>query len=239
MEDAARRVGLLVRGSLVFDSEAEAAVLCDLCIFDQRTNGENLVERMLRTDPPAAGTLEREMLETKRGARFSLFAYERVEPGVGVYVRDLFRPEVETFVVDRGMAMSDAPVAMAMRLVFLPEFAMTTGAGLPVVSREALTDVLEALQRRFRHLSAAEMASLPQEQQSELAFIVAKVLLKRGQGRHVGYEDRPDLAGPHALGSEVYVPRLTAQEPVRVGPKTGRNDPCPCGSGKKFKKCHG
>jgi len=22
-------------------------------------------------------------------------------------------------------------------------------------------------------------------------------------------------------------------------PKAGRNDPCPCGSGKKFKKCHG
>jgi hypothetical protein len=22
-------------------------------------------------------------------------------------------------------------------------------------------------------------------------------------------------------------------------PKTGRNDPCPCGSGKKFKRCHG
>lgn len=29
------------------------------------------------------------------------------------------------------------------------------------------------------------------------------------------------------------------QEPVRVGPKVGRNDPCPCGSGKKFKQCHG
>ncbi len=25
----------------------------------------------------------------------------------------------------------------------------------------------------------------------------------------------------------------------RVGPKPGRNDPCPCGSGKKYKKCHG
>jgi SEC-C motif-containing protein len=25
----------------------------------------------------------------------------------------------------------------------------------------------------------------------------------------------------------------------REGPKVGRNDPCPCGSGKKFKKCHG
>ena len=26
---------------------------------------------------------------------------------------------------------------------------------------------------------------------------------------------------------------------VREGPRVGRNDPCPCGSGKKFKKCHG
>jgi preprotein translocase subunit SecA len=29
------------------------------------------------------------------------------------------------------------------------------------------------------------------------------------------------------------------QEPIRVGPKVGRNDLCPCGSGKKFKNCHG
>ncbi|MGB3076025.1 MAG: SEC-C metal-binding domain-containing protein, partial [Chitinophagales bacterium] len=28
-------------------------------------------------------------------------------------------------------------------------------------------------------------------------------------------------------------------EPIRVGAKTGRNDPCPCGSGKKYKNCHG
>ncbi len=27
--------------------------------------------------------------------------------------------------------------------------------------------------------------------------------------------------------------------PVQVGPKIGRNDPCPCGSGKKYKACHG
>ena len=33
-----------------------------------------------------------------------------------------------------------------------------------------------------------------------------------------------------------------AEEPHpvrRAEPKTGRNDPCPCGSGKKYKKCHG
>ncbi|MEG1644119.1 MAG: SEC-C metal-binding domain-containing protein, partial [Bacteroidales bacterium] len=27
--------------------------------------------------------------------------------------------------------------------------------------------------------------------------------------------------------------------PLKVGPKIGRNDPCPCGSGKKYKSCHG
>ena len=36
--------------------------------------------------------------------------------------------------------------------------------------------------------------------------------------------------------------RLSAHRPapvVRDAPKVGRNDPCPCGSGKKYKKCHG
>ncbi|MCB0731955.1 MAG: SEC-C domain-containing protein, partial [Ignavibacteriae bacterium] len=29
------------------------------------------------------------------------------------------------------------------------------------------------------------------------------------------------------------------QQPVRVEQKVGRNEPCPCGSGKKYKNCHG
>jgi preprotein translocase subunit SecA len=29
------------------------------------------------------------------------------------------------------------------------------------------------------------------------------------------------------------------QQVVRGQEKVGRNDPCPCGSGKKYKKCHG
>jgi preprotein translocase subunit SecA len=31
---------------------------------------------------------------------------------------------------------------------------------------------------------------------------------------------------------------VAVTEPVRSGPRVGRNDPCPCGSGKKYKKCH-
>ncbi|MDO9631303.1 MAG: SEC-C metal-binding domain-containing protein [Humidesulfovibrio sp.] len=32
---------------------------------------------------------------------------------------------------------------------------------------------------------------------------------------------------------------MRSHDPILRGPKTGRNDPCPCGSGKKFKKCCG
>ena len=39
--------------------------------------------------------------------------------------------------------------------------------------------------------------------------------------------------------NDYYDPSPVKQEPVRVGPKVGRNDPCPCGSGKKYKNCHG
>ncbi|MNI89557.1 preprotein translocase subunit SecA [compost metagenome] len=31
----------------------------------------------------------------------------------------------------------------------------------------------------------------------------------------------------------------TEKRPVKVSDQIGRNDPCPCGSGKKFKHCHG
>ena len=35
---------------------------------------------------------------------------------------------------------------------------------------------------------------------------------------------------------EIQLPKVTIR---RDTPKVGRNDPCPCGSGKKFKNCHG
>jgi preprotein translocase subunit SecA len=33
--------------------------------------------------------------------------------------------------------------------------------------------------------------------------------------------------------------RLAQQSAQNDGPKVGRNEPCPCGSGKKYKHCHG
>jgi preprotein translocase subunit SecA len=42
-------------------------------------------------------------------------------------------------------------------------------------------------------------------------------------------------AGAAAAGEEAGKPRTVVSD----HPKVGRNDPCPCGSGKKYKKCHG
>jgi uncharacterized protein YchJ len=39
---------------------------------------------------------------------------------------------------------------------------------------------------------------------------------------------------PERTGGDDVVRQVRRDEP-----KVGRNDPCPCGSGKKYKKCHG
>jgi preprotein translocase subunit SecA len=54
-------------------------------------------------------------------------------------------------------------------------------------------------------------------------------------------KDQIEAAGQEygANENDYFDPSQTKQEPVKVGPKIGRNDPCPCGSGKKYKACHG
>jgi preprotein translocase subunit SecA len=50
----------------------------------------------------------------------------------------------------------------------------------------------------------------------------------------------PQAGAPQEGGNDYYEPsEPVRQEPIKVGPKIGRNDPCPCGSGKKYKNCHG
>jgi uncharacterized protein len=52
-------------------------------------------------------------------------------------------------------------------------------------------------------------------------------------------EIREGLAG-HVIDVRRYWFEKRVPAPIkREGPKVGRNDPCPCGSGKKYKSCHG
>jgi uncharacterized protein len=97
-----------------------------------------------------------------------------------------------------------------------------------------------------RDREAAEMLD------SALETIVAMTEGDRGEPAMSMYtEDGPPSVSEErvdALGAAIWAvydlrqlwkslgPRVAA---VRKAPQPGRNDPCPCGSGKKYKKCHG
>jgi hypothetical protein len=58
------------------------------------------------------------------------------------------------------------------------------------------------------------------------------------------FEDEDDELGEEIVAEEMGLPPTDApdgpvQTPFVAGPKVGRNEPCPCGSGKKYKKCCG
>ena len=53
------------------------------------------------------------------------------------------------------------------------------------------------------------------------------------------FRHREEPAELSYSGGGETVGEAPARKPVRAAPRVGRNDPCPCGSGKKFKKCHG
>jgi preprotein translocase subunit SecA len=55
----------------------------------------------------------------------------------------------------------------------------------------------------------------------------------------VGGGPEPTHQAPRQPGGMPQQPPQPVQQVVRQDPKIGRNDPCPCGSGKKYKNCHG
>ena len=85
---------------------------------------------------------------------------------------------------------------------------------------------------RIRVRSEEEVAAMEAEQQ-RMAERLQKQMLATGGGAPVGAfggEEVPQV-GPGM--------RLAPAPQAQAGPKVGRNEPCPCGSGKKFKHCHG
>jgi preprotein translocase subunit SecA len=64
--------------------------------------------------------------------------------------------------------------------------------------------------------------------------------LKEGRQQKTDYSKmRANKEEVEATGEDYAANEKDKLVPVSVGPKIGRNDPCPCGSGKKYKHCHG
>ncbi len=61
---------------------------------------------------------------------------------------------------------------------------------------------------------------------------------------HVKYNykaTKAELPGEAETREAASAPQGEKQRPMpaKAAPRIGRNDPCPCGSGKKYKNCHG
>ena len=82
------------------------------------------------------------------------------------------------------------------------------------------------LMARVEPITREQMEEMENQRREELAR--QKMQLRHDELSALG---RPDEAPQAAQGPRAQV--------VREGRKVGRNDPCPCGSGKKYKNCHG
>ena len=87
-------------------------------------------------------------------------------------------------------------------------------------------------------LSFLIKGNLPQEngQQGQMQQARFQQQVQRPKERLV--ESRTDSTESNQQSQENQPAKLK-QQPVRAEQKIGRNDPCPCGSGKKYKQCHG
>jgi preprotein translocase subunit SecA len=102
------------------------------------------------------------------------------------------------------------------------------------VSSNVLAKVFEVEIRRTDDIAQME-AEAEARHQAELDAAVARHV-GEGDGATGGGTVDPAAALQRMRQEAAQAPK---REPARSGPKIGRNDPCPCGSGKKFKQCHG
>ncbi|MCC6069748.1 preprotein translocase subunit SecA [Massilia sp. GCM10020059] len=96
------------------------------------------------------------------------------------------------------------------------------GAMLDMIKNEVVRTIMTVRIQSREEIDAAE-AAMAQSHVENLNF------------QHADFN--PDAA-PEELLAPTAAPAMAAEEGY-MGIKVGRNDPCPCGSGKKFKQCHG
>lgn len=219
----ARKLGMLHRGTLVFDSEDQMPVLMDYCIYDVFRNGQNAVAQYLAAFPDSAGD-EALCLQAMQRATYSLLTVESVERELGIIVQDL-RTGESTLVVDMGLSVTALPgLVLATRLLPFDGLTMTGGAALPVA-------VLHEGQDPSVLYRLAD-ALVPDEQGYCDPATLIRACLESGSSEMIAYAEAADsLSGPPQPKSNHLISRPA------LTPAERRNAPCPCGSGKKLKHC--
>ena len=159
-------------------------------------------------------------------------------------IRDRFIGKVETLGKEEGRALLRFLVLHTLdsgwkdHLLAMDE--LRRGIGLRAIGQK---DPLLEYQFESYNLFQSMMERV-RESVAELAFRVRVVSERGGASDGSNRREGREFILPFGASQEQQPPSLKhgvegVQQPVKKGPKTGRNDPCPCGSGKKFKHCCG
>ncbi|MCX2793872.1 preprotein translocase subunit SecA [Microbulbifer thermotolerans] len=100
----------------------------------------------------------------------------------------------------------------------------------------------QEFKRESFHLFQSMLDNLKHEVVRILAHVepMTREQMEEMERRRLEQQRKQQLELQHAQASAIpQAKEPQAQMPERRGPKVGRNDPCPCGSGKKYKQCHG
>jgi len=104
-------------------------------------------------------------------------------------------------------------------------------------SFELFQTMLNEIQREVIQI-LARIEPMSQEQVQEMEARQREALEQ--QKMQLKHEEAASVTSPKQPEGEAGAPQGPAHTPfVRGGEKVGRNDPCPCESGKKYKQCHG
>jgi hypothetical protein len=227
LDEGGKKLGILKGNKLILDTEDEIAVLMDFCIHDVRRNGRTAVESLARESPYAPGSEEMAYLNALLQARFSLLLIERVEPERGVEVRDL-RWGGTKFIMDIGLSMSGSTqLLLGARIIPFESVFVTTGAAL-AAGHMPTTWKQSQWQRLLNDACGNATQQSPQEV-SEWNAAMIRALLQTGAAERTSYLSPEENAASPQRATPLRQPTSSAR----------RNGPCPCGSGKKFKKCCG
>jgi hypothetical protein len=223
MKEGGRRLGILRNDILIFDSEDEAGVLMDYCIYNIYTDGLNAVQRYLAESPPRRNSDEMLLLNAMLRAYYSIFQVIEVERGVGVVVQDLLRGGTSILIDISFSSIAIEGLALATRAIPIEDFFMTGGAGLPVTQAE-MTKIARETKRIYH--PETDLTRLTPDQESDLTALIIRTCLESGMGSRIAYEDPDHPTSPRKQSSD--------DRSVRGA---NPNDPCPCGSGRKYKTC--
>ncbi|TAM21039.1 MAG: preprotein translocase subunit SecA, partial [Nevskiaceae bacterium] len=214
---------------------------------------EAALKKDFALDFPVKKLLDEDSSLDEKGLRARILAalvaaYQDKKAKVGAAVLEHFEKAILLQVIDQFWREHLAAVDYLRQGIHLRGYAQKDPK--QEYKREAF-NMFNDMLARFKHEVISILARVQIQTEAEVERVeaerraAAEAAEQRMQFQHANAPDMLHGGAEPAAPAEpaAGVLRTTQPDarlaPVRTAPKVGRNDPCPCGSGKKYKLCHG